>query len=245
MTLFTSERKMKSNLIRLSLFALICLMSVATVMATPACPGDPYATTYVAGNALPPSSYVCDLGTLQFSNFTYSSIVVSPTAVQVVPITTPGFEGLSFNGPYGVGKNGQPTSEDVFVGFTVTALQGQLTDIHIDLSNVNATGTGLVDYTEQFCALNGTCQLEVYKPGTSLSTSIDLVNTALGAPQTSLNITKDISLTAGSNGTASMSGFDNYYSHSAVPEPRTVSILLVGGFLGIVAFMKRRQADRS
>jgi hypothetical protein len=235
---------MKSNLIRLSLLALIGLMSVSSVMATPTCPSDPYATTYVPGNGLPPSSYVCDIGVLQFSNFTYSSASVDPTTVNVAPITTPGFEGLGFNGAYGVGKNGQPTSEDVFVGFTVTALQGQLTDIHIDLSNVNATGTGLVDYTEQFCMLNGTCQLEVFKPGSSLSTSIDLVNTAIGGPVTSLNITKDISLTAGSNGTASMSGFDNYYSHT-VPEPRTVSILLVGGFLGIVAFMKRRQAVRS
>jgi hypothetical protein len=235
---------MKSNLIRLSLFALICLVSVATVMATPTCPTDPMATTYVPSNGAPPSSFVCDIGSLQFSNFTYSSAVLDPTNVNVVPITTPGFEGLAFNGVYGVGKNGQPANEDVFVSFTVTALQGQLTDIHIDLSNVNATGTGLVDYTEQFCNLSGTCQLEVFKPGTSLSTSIDLVNTALGGPQTTLNITKDVALSAGSNGTASMSGFDNYYSHS-VPEPRTVSLLLCGGFLGIVAFMKRRQAVRS
>jgi len=40
-----------------------------------------------------------------------------------------------------------------------------------------------------------------------------------------------------------MSGFDNYYSHTAVPEPRAVSALLGLGFFGIMAFMKRRQAS--
>ena len=234
---------MKSNLTRLSLFLAICLVFVSTAMATPTCDQTTLATEYVTATGAS-NGFVCDIGNLQFSNFSSSSPGVPPASIGVVPITTPGFEGLDFTGPWGVGKNGQPTVEDVNVSFTVTALTGLLTDIHIDLAAVNATGTGLVDYTEQFCNLDGTCQLEVFKPGSSLSTSIDLVNTALGAPQTSLNITKDVALTAGSNGTASMSSFDNYYSHT-VPEPRAVSILLGLGFMGVVAFMKRRQAVRS
>jgi hypothetical protein len=67
----------------------------------------------------------------------------------------------------------------------------------------------------------------------------------LTTPSTSISITKDLIISGGSNGTASMSDFSNYYSHSAVPEPRAVSALLGLGFFGIMAFVKRRQAVRS
>ena len=57
----------------------------------------------------------------------------------------------------------------------------------------------------------------------------------LSTPQTSLSITKDLSLTAGSNGTAAMSDFSNYYSHT-VPEPRAISIVLGIMLFGAVVF---------
>ena len=62
---------------------------------------------------------------------------------------------------------------------------------------------------------------------------------------TTLTIMKDVSLNAGSNGTAYISAFGNVYSNSTVPEPRAVSILLSLGLFAIIVFMKKRQAARS
>src|SRR5882724_6914263 len=111
MTLFTSERQMKFNLTRLSLFTLICMMTVSLAMATPTCP-----TTTLA-NGVPPPAYentdgssngfVCDFGGLEFSNFhsfTSGGITPSQVGVQpgylagtVPPNSDPGFQ---FSGPW-------------------------------------------------------------------------------------------------------------------------------------------------
>jgi len=234
---------MKSKLIRLSLFALICLVSVSTSMATPACgtsagstaQSATLATLYVttSGNT---NGYVCDINNLQFSNFSDNSLSVLPSAITVVPITTPGFEGLDFTGPWST-----TSMEDVDVSFTVTALSGLLTDVHIDLNNSQVSGTGNVSYNETACDGAG-CAVFVQNsvPGTGKVSSV----LYLSQPTTTINIDKDLILNAGSNGTASMSNFDNYYSHT-VPEPRTVSIFLGLAFFGAMVFMKRRQAVRS
>ncbi len=126
------------------------------------------------------------------------------------------------------------------MGFTVTALTGLITDVHIQLDSSVVTGTGDVNYTETVCLSSTNCSLFVDNPGTS-SLATDLV---LTTPSQSITITKDLALSGGSNGTARMTDFSNYYSHT-VPEPRSVSILLGLGFFGIMAFVKRRQAVRS
>lgn len=212
------------------------------MMAAPACPkttlftldgtGNPYENSDGSANG-----FVCDIGNLRFSDFSTSTPGVPPSAIGVVPITTAGLEGLEFTGPWGVGNNGQPPVQDVNVHFTVTALVGQLTDVHIDLINSSVTGTGNINYTEQVCTQNLNCTLFVDNPNTVNTTSVLYLTT----PQTSLSITKDVSLTAGANGSAAMSDFSNYYSHT-VPEPRAISILLGIALFGAVVFMKRRQA---
>jgi hypothetical protein len=234
---------MKYNLFRLSLFALVCLVSVSTAMAYVACP----TTTLANGTPAPAyentdgstNGYDCQIGNLLFSNFHSSTPTVSPTLVGVQPgfqpgttppNTNPGFE---FNGPFS-------GLEDVNVEFTVTALTGTITDVFIDLVNSHVSGTGEVSYTETVCPSNSGCTLYTDNPGTSTTT--DEITLSPGA--TSININKDLELLPGSSGTASMSAFSNYYS-TTVPEPREVSILLGLGFFGIMAFMKRRQGVRS
>src|SRR5579864_4647028 len=109
MTLFKSERQMRTNLTRLALLSVFCLLFAAVGMAAPACgttagstpqnaalavPGlnaPPYVTTTGGANG-----YVCDIGNLEFSNFTYSSSSVSPSSVNANPETTPGNQGLQF-----------------------------------------------------------------------------------------------------------------------------------------------------
>jgi hypothetical protein len=234
---------MKINLTRIAIIFAICLACVSAAMATPACPGTLFAPTYVPGNAQPPSSYVCDIGNLQFSDFTYSSTGVEPgpTAVNAIPVTTPGDQGFNFQGGFsGTG--------DVAIGFEVTALTGVITSVNIDLLGANTTGTGNINYLEQFCTVGGssTCSIYTDTPTGSLTTSISLAASNLGAPQTSLMIYKDVNLTNGSNGTANLSVFGNTYNNSTVPEPRAVSILLSLGLFAVVVFMKKRsQAVRS
>ena len=231
------------NLSKLSLFVVICLVCVSTAMATPSCPATTLATTYVNadGSGLTPfpPGYVCDIGNLEFSKFTYSSAAIPAGDINVQPMNNPGNEGIGFNGPIG-GNSG--TLQDVFVSFTVTGLNGtMIEDLGIDLTNVSTSGTGDVHYTEQFCSIGHGCAIFVDDPNTAFSSDILLANTPLGGPVSSLNITKDVHINAGSNGSAFVSGFDNHYSN-VVPEPRAVSAMLGFVFLGIVVFMKRRQA---
>jgi len=247
---------LKSNLIRLSLFALICLIGVSSAVAGPYLPcatsnlntsatandGSPYENADGSANG-----YECTIGNLLFSNFHSATPSVLPSTIGVqpgfqpanLPPGTPGntYPGFEFSGPWSV--SGNNVSEDVNVEFTVTALTGTISDVFIDLNNSHVTGTGDVSYTETVCPSNSGCTLYVDNPNTADAT--DEINIA---PTTSINIDKDLELHAGSNGTATMSAFSNYYS-SPVPEPREVSIVLGLGFLGIMAFMKKRQAVRS
>jgi hypothetical protein len=247
--IYTSERKMKFNFTRLSLLALICMVSASIAMATPTCP-----TTTLANGTPPPAyentdgssnGYVCDFGGLEFSDFHTSLPGVSPTSVGVSPGFQPGTTppntnpGFLFTGPFGVNSN---ETQDINVAFTVTALTGLITDVHIQLDNSFVRGTGDINYTEVVCLTSTTnCALFVTNPSSGGLIS-DLI---LTTPQKSINISKDLILKGGANGTATMSAFSNYYSHSEVPEPRAVSALLGLGFFGIMAFMKRRQAVRS
>jgi hypothetical protein len=235
---------MKSNLNRFSLFALICLVSVSTAMAAPTCgntvpgPGPQNAklsTLYVTSTGSA-NGYICDIDNLEFSKFSDNNLSVDPSQITVVPITTPGFEGLDFSGPWDTSS-----VEDVDISFTVTALSGLLTDVHIDLINASVTGTGAVKYTETVCS-GSNCA--VYANDTAAGTGVVSGVLYLTTPTTSISVDKDLILNAGSNGTASMSNFDNYYSHT-VPEPRTVSVFLGIAFFGAMVFMKRRQAVRS
>lgn len=241
---------MKVNLTRIAIILAVCLTCVSAAMATPAC-GQATATSPAQTAALSPlyvtaagdpnsPGYVCDIGNLQFSNFDYSDTAVSPTVVNAIPQTTTGDQGFDFQG----GFNG---NQDVSISFTVTALTGTISAVNIDILGAATTGTGNIEYLEQFCTVGGssTCSIFTDTPTGNLNTSISLSASNLGAPQTSLNITKDVELSTGTNGTAFISKFGNTYTNT-VPEPRAVSILLTLGFFAVVVFMKKRsQAVRS
>lgn len=224
---------------------LLLALSVSVAMAATTCP-----TTTLANGTPPPAyensngsanGFVCDFGGLEFSDFhSVAPGIVVPASMGISPRFQPGTTpantnpGFFFTGPFMVGAGG---IQDVYVAFTVTALSGMLTDVHIQLDNSFVTGTGEVSYTEQVCyGPQANCMLFTDNPTGSLTA--DLV---LATPQKSIMISKDLVLSGGANGTATMSAFSNYYSHSAVPEPRAVAMMLGLGFLGI-AFVKRRNA---
>lgn len=238
MTLFTSERHMKFNLTRLSALLAVTLLFVTAAMAAPTCPTNIAGTNYPLING-GLGSFVCDINNLEFSNFRFTSANLSPTGMVISPITTPGFEGLDFSG-FALAAFNPGEVADLTVKFTVTALTGLLTDVHIDLLAPSVSGTGHVRYSETVCQSTSDCILFVDDPlTTSLTTSL-----ILNPGATHLDITKDVTAFAGANGSAVVSDFDNYYSHT-VPEPRAISIGLGLVLFGVVAYTKRRQAVRS
>ena len=232
----------------------IACLGVASAAVT--CPNTGLATTYVNSDGslvggVPPG-YVCDIGNLEFSNFTYAYAPnpggVAPGDISVSRLG--GTEtGLKFAGGWIVGGVNPNANEDSDISFTVTALNGtSIDDLTIDITSPQVTGNGIVHYTETFCMTGGnTCStfVEDTTSSTSSFTShILLANTPLGGPVTSLTITKDIQLHA-NGGTASVSSFDNTYSTSGVPEPRAISLLLGIGLIGGLALLKRRQTVTS
>ena len=239
---------MKSTLTRLAILSVFCLLFATVGMAAPACgttsgstPATAALATLYVDNSGNSNGYVCDIGNLEFSNFEYSAApAFPPSSVNAVPETTVGNEGLKFTG-------GFSGNEDINISFTVTALSGVIDDIGIDILGAATSGTGDIFYLEQFCTvttLNPVCSIFTDTPSGPLSTDIQLSQTSLGGPVHSLNITKDVTLSTGANGTAHISSFDNHYSN--VPEPRAVSVLLsLGLFAGVLFFRKRSQAVRS
>jgi hypothetical protein len=188
-----------------------------------------------------------DGATLDFSNFTYNTAGTNPVPVAnigVTPATTPDGPGLSFDPNATI--TSPNLSQDINVGFTVTAENGaQISDIYLAFNGVYVQDGGVVSLTEQFCNLLGTCSTQIADPTTALSESFLLSNTALGGPVSSLVITKDLQLTtSGATGSQALdSGFMNEYS--AVPEPRSISLVLTFGLLAGFAFFKRRQVTQS
>jgi hypothetical protein len=207
-----------------------------------------YVDSTYGGTASP--TFACSVTsggvTLDFSQFNYTpggSTQLTASEIGVAPITVPDGPGLSFN-PAAAITSG---TEDVDVGFTVTAEGGaSISDIYIALSNVLTTGTGTVTYDENFCGgPELKCSLYVEAPATNDTNVVQLSTTDIGGPVSSLTITKDVLLSAGSSGSASTTGFLNEYSTTATPEPRAISLLLGLGLLAGFVIFKRRQATQS
>ncbi len=185
--------------------------------------------------------------TLDFSNFTYNTAGTNPMPVGNVGVTvatSPDGPGLEFDPNATI--SGSNLSQDVNVGFTVTAENGaQISDIYLAFDGVYVQNGGTVSLTEQFCSLLGKCSTQIEDPTTALADSFLLSSTALGGPVSSLVITKDLQLnTTSEPGSQALdSGFMNEYS--AVPEPRSTSLVLTVGLLAGFAFFKRRQVAQS
>jgi hypothetical protein len=184
--------------------------------------------------------------TLDFSAFNYnnSGITVAPSSIGVSEVGTPDGPGLDFD--TGSNLNGANLTEDVKIGFTVTAPAGTLlSDVYIALNNVFVQNGGDVSYTEQICLTDQTCDIEVEDPSGPFSKTVLLSQTAIGGPVGSLIITKDVDLTTGDSETSKAKTSDFLNEYSTVPEPRATSFVLALGLLAGFAFFKRRQATQS
>jgi hypothetical protein len=215
----------------------IGLFAVSTASAT-VCPTG----TYALYNPAPPGggpSITCTVGADTFSNFEFfataggGAVLISPSGVLVTPIIGVDGPGFDFNPGMVVGP-GQ--TQDVRIEFQVTAAPGtSINDLFIAF-NGGATNGGSTNFTETYCTagfLQGTCNsFSVTNPPPNFN------NLITGLNFTTLFIIKDVAISGGTGGNASVSDFQNQFS-SPVPEP--ASIALFGtGLVGLAGVLRRR-----
>jgi PEP-CTERM motif len=217
------------------------VLFAALVLAASFAAATPMACTAETLNNYLAAGFSCEIDNLLFSNFTYTGTAngtapIASTAVNVTPITTPGDEGLEFNAGWSVST---PAEEDSNIGFIVSTVNKADTIDSLDLEfNGHYTGTGTSSVTENYCegGLLASCpttvnQIAVTNPPTVLSiTSKDFT------PVNTLQVSKDVNVSAGNGGTASISDLNNTYGQ--VPEPGTLGLL--GGGLVALGLVRRR-----
>jgi len=186
--------------------------------------------------------YSCQIGDLTFSNFGYTPTAgggaapIQAGSVAVDVISQPGNVGFQFNGGWAVGGDGQMI--DSLITFNVSGLA--ITSMHLWFNGATQ-GTGLAEVVETYClggTQSGGCaggttgQLHVTSFGTVLSQTLEF------DPVSLISVSKDINVTSGANGTASISQVINTFDYDV---PELVSLLLAAtGLIGL-GFLRRRK----
>ncbi|HXJ96144.1 MAG TPA: PEP-CTERM sorting domain-containing protein [Terriglobia bacterium] len=185
------------------------------------------------------SGFSCTIGTLTFSNFSYSSAAFGgATAIPVDGLTvtplTGGEAGFQFEAPWSVSS---AQGEDSAIQYTVTATSGTITDLVLSMAGFGVTNGGNVAVGETSATPPLSLLVFDNLTGTQATDAIT------GLSLASLSVVKDIAL-AGNNGVATLSIVDNKFSTSSVPEP--ASILLFGaGLVGMAGYFRRRHLSKS
>lgn len=176
----------------------------------------------------------CLVGDLVFSDFVYRDTIIATEAgvpassVTVTPILGPNV-GLKFSGDFNVSAL---NIEDELLKFSVQTENGQPNIGDFGLSmDASFTGNGLVAIGEN--ANNFAYHLEAYTflGGTGLNQ-----DKTIDPPLSSIVLRKDILVTGGSDGTASLVSFTETFSE--VPEPSFFWLVTAG--LPVMLYVRRR-----
>jgi len=233
------------------LVPLIFLFCISTVMADNICPGGgnvSWADFVNLNSAYFGTFTSCHIGNLDFSGFAYADsssngVGTGPAAntIGVQLVTTPLDEGFSFSPIQLSASSNGTTMEDADLSFTVTDTAGALiNDLDITFNGAGS-GTGSADFSEKYCfgPSYTTCgSFAVANPVPPL----DNYNVTAFSPVSSLQITKDFSVSSGTNGSASISSGGNQFSQ--IPEPRAVA-LVAFLLIGLVATLRKRHIVRA
>jgi PEP-CTERM motif len=218
--------------------------SASLTWATPACVDGTTLASYVALGATG-----CQIGDKIFSDFSYAptSINTAPVPATSVVVDTVGPSGetisgsrigLQFNAPWTAGTG---AANDGAITFLVTVASGGPILIEdAALAQVSAiSGTGAASVGESGCGPTpctvGQWTLMTFNATTGSQASDHTIFTPTG----SIEVTKDISATGGSNGSASLSVVQDTFSQTAVPEPTTIT--LIGFSLAIIGGLRLRR----
>jgi hypothetical protein len=212
----------------LLIFASLLLTSSVALATTSGCQNGALSSYLVSG-------FACQSGSLTFSGFDYRGVGAS--SVTVSPISAFDNEGFQFVGAWSAySQNGVSNSQEAQISYTVQHVGSLIDTLSLSFGS-SVYGTGFASVTEQFClgySLSGCPHLDqgsvaVTNPGSGFT------NQAFFAGVSSIALSKNIYVSSGSNGFASISHVTDTFSS---PEP--LSFVLLGtGLLGIT-LMRRR-----
>jgi hypothetical protein len=214
---------MKKKLLMLSL--LVCLSSV--VHAAP-CLGGTLDYFTEAG-------FTCTFNDLTFHDFSYlpsafgGAVAPGASGVAVNPEIVGGNVGFLFSAGWLAGP-GQ--IDDSLISYTATC-NGCLIDNLVLIMGGGASKTGLASVSETSTSV--TPNVSLITGGTQL-TDMTTFTTGVG----SITLTKDIGVSGGTDGFASISAVSNLFSTETTLTPEPQLILLCLGLLGIIPVTRRK-----
>lgn len=235
--------------------ALVCMLCSAGFALVP-CPTNSlafYAVTFTTATT------GCQIDDKVFYGFTDvltagGGASTGGVGIQVGPITTAFNPGLSYTlSGFSVGSN---SSLDLALGFDVATISGAMVieDASLGIGGAEFTGTGTVTIGENVCAGGVFSTSSTGCPAGDQNVSLNVANP--GPPATFFDmkftsstaacpgglcnlvgVFKDVSITGGSAGSASLSSFTQQFSE--VPE--TSSIVLLGTAFMLTSMVFRRK----
>jgi|ERR1035441_2183472 hypothetical protein len=179
-------------------------------------------------------SFTCNIGALDFSNFSYHPTGINTPSdlnVEVDPIT--GVEsGFEFFAGWSAGAG---NVQDSAIKYTVTCDGCSITDLVLSMEGAGASGDSFLNIAETSGGVEPGLLI-----GQSTSTSI-VSETEIIPPVGTLNLTKDILLNGGTTGFgAGVSQVNNFFSTTQTtmtPEPSL--LLLSAGLLGLLPVARK------
>lgn len=229
-----------------ALLVIACVTLLSGIGFASACQGGTY-DQYLG------SGFSCGIDDKTFSNFEYHSTSNPPgfalpagsVGVQVLdPHLDPGFE---WTAAWMASNSSGILSMDSLFEFTVNVNPGGnlITDVSLSIGGMGFTGTGSVTVDETVClgATFPSCTggqietLEVFDSSAGLR-QFDEISFA-GVSE--VDVQKDVLISAGTSGSASLSLLTNQFSEGGSTTPEPGSILLFGsGVLALAGVLRRK-----